>query len=128
MPVSYRFDPELGYVHTRCSGAATFDEVRAHFRELEADASLPQRLDVLLDLSEMQTLPESRQLETLVGDIRRASSRFEWGACAIIAVSDAMFGMSRMFEVFAEQQFERTRVFRDASKARNWLAQSGSEP
>lgn len=67
MPVSYRFDSELGCVHTRCLGAVTFDEIR----------------------------------------------------------DDALFGMSRMFEVFAEPQFERTRVFRDASIARNWLAQSG---
>lgn len=128
MSVTHRFDPELGYIHTRCIGPVTFDEVRAHFRELEADASLPPRLDVLLDLSELQSLPESHQLETIVSDIRRASSRFEWGACAIFAVSDAVFGTSRMFEVFAERQFERTRVFRDASKARNWLLQRGSKP
>lgn len=125
MPVSYRFNAELGCVDTRCAGAVTFAEVRAHFRELEADVSLPPRLDVLLDLSEMQSLPETQQLEVLVGDIRRVASRVAWGACAIVAVDDALFGMSRMFEVFAEPQFERTRVFRDASMARSWLAQGG---
>ena len=123
MPVSCHLDSEFGYVHTECLGAVTFAEARAHFRELEADVSLPPRLDVLLDLSEMQSLPETQQLEVLVSDIRRVASRIAWGACAIVAVDDALFGMSRMFEVFAVQQFERTRVFRDASMARNWLAQ-----
>ena len=125
MPVSYRFNAELGCVETRCAGAVTFAEVRAHFRELEADVSLPPRLDVLLDLSEMQSLPETQQLEVLVGDIRRVAARVAWGACAIVGVDDALYGMSRMFEVFAEPQFERTRVFRDASMARSWLAQGG---
>ena len=123
MPVSYEFDPDFGFVWTRCAGATTLDEVRAHFAGLEVDPKTPARLNVLLDLSTMSSLPESNQLQAIVDELRRLRARIAWGACAIVAVNDALFGMSRMFEVFAEQQFKRTRVFRDLSMARNWLIQ-----
>jgi hypothetical protein len=125
MPITYRFDSELGCVHTRCAGAVGLEDVHAHFQALEADTSLPPRVDVLLDFTEIASVPESKQLEAVVGDIRRVGARIHWGACAIVAVDDAMFGMSRMLEVFAERQFERTHVFRDLSRARNWLVQRG---
>jgi hypothetical protein len=124
MPVTYEFDPDFGFVWTRCVGATTLDEVRAHFAGLEMDPTTPARLDVLLDLSMMTSLPESNQLQAIVDELRRLKPRIDWGACAIVAVNDALFGMSRMFEVFAAQQFTRTRVFRDFSTARNWLIQS----
>lgn len=123
MPVTYRFDPDFGFIWTQCVGPVTFDEVRAHFRELESNPATPPSLDVLLDLSALTTLPESDELRGVVGELRRLEPRIKWGACAIVAVEDATFGISRMFEVFAEQQFTRTHVFRDLSKAHNWLVQ-----
>ena len=123
MPISYSTDPDFGFVHTKCAGEVTLQEVLGHFGVLGAYPTLPARVNVLLDMAEMESLPESRQLLTVVNEIRRLSSRVEWRACAIVATSDALFGMSRMFEVFAEQQFARTRVFRDLSMARNWLIQ-----
>ncbi len=126
MPITYRFDPE-GFVRTECSGAVTLSEVHAHFRALEADPATPAQLNVLLDMSRMTSLPESDQLQAIVGDLRRLEPKVVWGACAIVATSDALFGMSRMFEVFAERQFSRTGVFRATEKALRWLAEGRAE-
>jgi hypothetical protein len=126
MPITYRFSPE-GFVRTECVGDITMPEVHAHFRALEADPATPAQLNVLLDMSRMTSLPESDQLQAIVGDIRRLEPKVSWGACAIVATSDALFGMSRMFEVFAERQFSRTRVFREPEKALRWLAEGRAE-
>jgi len=122
MPVTYELDQESGFIHTRCTGDVTFEEVIGHFRELETDTSTPARLDVLLDLSEMQSLPGSDQLRAVAGEINRMQARVKWGACAVVAGRDALFGMVRMFLVFAEGHFADSRVFRERKEAERWLA------
>ena len=126
MPVSYHIHPEAGFIDTRCTGALTLDEVMRHFEELEADPALPRRLDVLLDLDDVTSLPESAQLREVTGALERLQTRVAWGACAIVAGRDALFGMSRMFEVFLEGLFARTKVFRQRTEAEHWLAQARS--
>lgn len=122
MPVTYQINPETRFIETRCTGEVTMDEVLDHFRQLEADPALPERLDVLLDLDEATTLPESAQLLEVAQAVDRLKPRVQWGACAIVASRDALFGMSRMFEVFAEGLFTRISVFREREDAKRWLA------
>jgi len=121
MPVTYVLDPDAGFIHTRCTGQVSFDEVVRHFQELERDDSLPERLDVLLDLEETQTLPASSQLQAVAGEVERLKSSVSWGAVAIVASRDALYGMSRMFQVFLEGQFEISHVFRERGAAEEWL-------
>jgi hypothetical protein len=122
VPIHYEIDAEEGVIRTRCVGEVRFDDVLDHFRTLENDPDLPKRLDVLLDLGPLTSLPESRQMKAAAREIDRLGERIRWGACAIVAERDAVFGMSRMFEVFAESVFARTMTFRERSKAENWLA------
>jgi hypothetical protein len=121
MPVTYQLDRDAGFIETRCFGALTLQEVMGHFRELEADGSLPKRLDVLLDLDDVTVPPETAQLREVTRAIDRLRARVEWGSCAIVAAPDVMFGMSRMFEVFTEALFARTSVFRTRQEAEHWL-------
>jgi hypothetical protein len=122
MPVTYQINREAGFIETCCKGEVTFDEVMGHFEQLEAEPSLPKRLDVLLDLDGTTTLPESDQLLEVARAVDRLKANVQWGACAIIARSDALYGMIRMFEVFVEGMFARTRVFREREDAKRWLA------
>jgi hypothetical protein len=127
MPILYAFDPDFGFIHTRCVGETTLDQVRDHLRAL-ASGSLPPRVDVLLDLTETHSLPESDQLRAVAAEIRRTAANVKWGAFAIAAKSDVMFGLSRMLAVFAEEQFTRTHVFRDVASARRWLGGGDKGP
>ena len=122
MPVTYQINRESGLIETRCTGEVTFDEVMGHFEQLEAEPSLPGRLDVLLDLEGTTTLPESGQLLEVARAVDRLKAKVQWGACAIVASRDALFGMIRMFEVFVEGMFVRTRVFRERKEAERWLS------
>jgi len=101
MPVTYQFDREAGFIETHCTGELTFDEVMRHFQQLEAEPLLPERLDVLLDLDETTSLPESVQLLEVTRTVERLKAKVEWGWSAIVASRHALFGMSRMFEATA---------------------------
>lgn len=121
MPVTYTIDKQRRLITTRCIGDVTLDEVIGHFDELVADPDCPDRLDVLLDLSEQTSIPASSQLRLVTRKIEDVSSRVRFGRCAIVAPTDALFGMTRVFETLTEEQFGSVRVFRLMDEARVWI-------
>jgi len=121
MPVTYSIDQARRLIHTRCVGDVSLDEVIGHFDELVHDPACPGRLDVLLDLTDLTTIPASSQLRLVTRKIEEVSTRVRFGRCAIVAVTDAMFGMTRMFGTLTEGQFAAVRVFRNIDEARAWL-------
>ena len=102
-------------------GETLYTEVVAHFRELMSDPDVPERLNVLLDLSEMTNAPERDQLRGVAGEVGDLRKHIQWGALAIVAPSDLLFGMSRVFGIFAEGYFAHTGVFRAHAEAERWL-------
>jgi hypothetical protein len=75
VPVTYEVDGDSGLIRTKCTGAVTLGDAIDHFRALEADPSLPERLDVLLDLAETTSLPESDQLRAVAERVRKLRGR-----------------------------------------------------
>jgi hypothetical protein len=75
-----------------------------------------------LDVQDGTTVPKSDELHHVTRAIARIRSRVQFGACAIVAPTDVLFGKMRMFEVFAEDYFHETRVFRTCREAEVWLA------
>lgn len=126
VPISYRIDPERRLIHTTCAGEVTLEDVWDHFETLARRPGLPERLDVLLDLRPTASLPTGKQMRSAAGSAALLSSQLVWGACAVIASSDALFGMARVFQAYAEGLFERVAVFRDLAEATAWLAGDGS--
>ena len=121
MPITYTINPERKLITTRCTGNVTLPEVLQHFHDLGKDPSLPDRLDVFLDLSETTSLPTSGQIREVTRTIEGMNSTVAWGTCAILSTRDALFGMSRVFETFLEGIFENARVFRHRENAEKWL-------
>ena len=121
MPVTYTIDQARKLIHTRCIGDVTLLEVIDHFDELVRDPSCPDRLDVLLDLTEQTLIPASSQLRLVTRKIEEVSSRIRFGRCAIVAPGNVLYGMLRVFAALTEGQFGAVRVFRDTGTARIWL-------
>jgi hypothetical protein len=121
MPVNYRIDLELKRIMTRCTGETTLREVLGHFAELEADPDCPPHADVLLDLSDIETLPNVGQIRAAAERAGDASRKVGFGSCAIVVGSEAWFGMARVFEAFTDRYFARTSVFRSLDAAEIWL-------
>lgn len=126
MPIAYAIDGSRGLVWTRCIGPVSPADVEAHFRQLESEPDLPEHLDVLLDLLDITSTPESDQLRDVASIIRGVAPQIHWGACAIVAEKDVIFGMSRMLAAFAEDAFQNVNVFRRCDQAEDWLASVGT--
>jgi hypothetical protein len=99
----------------------TIEEVVEHFHVLERDPDCPDRLDVLLDLSEQTSIPTMVNVKEVSREISRIQGTVQFGACAIIACTDALYGMIRMLQVFTEQLFRESHVCRSISEAEAWL-------
>ena len=122
MPITYQIDRELGLIRTRCVGDVPFREVAAHFQQLARDSSLPFPLDVLLDLTALESVPESDKLRAAAREVELAQKAVTWGSCAIVARGDLLFGIGRVFQAFSQQHFVHSNVFRAQDEAERWLA------
>ena len=103
-------------------------EVSDHFRDLAQDPKRPDRLNVLLDLTEVTSVPETEQVRAVSHDLKRHRSNLQFNACAIVAKRDVLFGMMRMFAVFATDSFVITQVFHTTAEAETWLAAQEMKP
>jgi len=121
VPVTYSIDRVDAVVRTRCQGFVTLPEVLAHFDELANDPSRPQKLDVLLDLRSMTSLPATDKLRSVGDKMGEVRARVEFGACAIVVDSDPLYATAMLFEVVAARAFRSSRVFRDLYEAERWL-------
>jgi hypothetical protein len=126
VPVTYKIDANKKTVRTKCVGLVTLQEVVDHFRILEQDPDCPDILDVFLDLSEMDSLPETREISTVINEVKRIRGQVRFGACAILDSRDALIGMMRVFEAMAEECFRVTCTFRVANEAEAWLVSQQS--
>jgi len=121
MPVHYTIDPGQQRIHTTCTGYVTFPEVVRHFQDLRADPEFRDCLDVLLDLSGCTSLPSADQLRGVVDQIASLGGRWRFGCCAIVTIDEALFGMTRIFEVYARDVFAGTDIFHTVEDAACWL-------
>lgn len=122
MPITYQIDVNQRLIRTTAVGQVTPKDVINHFWALARDAQFPERPDVFLDVSGVESIPSTQELSIVVGEMKRVGDKLRFGTCAILASRDALFGMMRMFEALAEEFFRETRTFRDAAEAELWLA------
>jgi len=120
MPITYEIDRTRHLIRTTCYGEVRLPDVMAHFDALQKDPDRPDRLDVLLDLRDLATPPEAAQLQAVADRVSLVEG-LVFGACAIVASKESMFGMSRMFEVLARAHFAAIKTFRDVASAEEWL-------
>jgi hypothetical protein len=122
MPISYRIDPEHRLVVTTASGILTDDDILELKRRLAAD---PEFMAGMRELSDVRAVTE---LQVSTDGVRRMvamdespSSTPRGYKLAIVAGTDAAFGMARMYQMFTERNLPHVAVFRDYDKARRWL-------
>ena len=122
MPVTYAIDASQGIIRTRCIGNVELAEILDHFQQLSQDETCPPFLSVLLDLTELTSLPQSAQLHVVADTIRALREHVQFDACAVAVSRDAVYGMARVFAVFAEPYFQSIAVFREIGESEAWLS------
>lgn len=127
MPLRFRIDDEAGLVITTAEGRVSAEDLLAHARELALTPNRPHR--ELVDFSDRVeiTVPTEavRQMAAFLAneDVNIPDSRL-----ALVAKTDAVFGMMRVFQAHREHSNVAIRVFRDRDEALRWLTEEAAEP
>ena len=93
MPVVYDIDRVRQRIHTRCIGPVTLSDVLEHFATLIRDPNRPDRMDVLLDLSETTSFPTTDELRAVTFEIGRIRPNVQFGRCAIETSNETWSGL-----------------------------------
>jgi hypothetical protein len=122
MPIEYTIDVPSALIVTRCIGHVTVAEVLAHFRELPRMWPPVDRLDVMLDLTKLTSLPTLNELQQVASEIEIQIGPRRFGRCAVVTERDSLFHSMQMFEVLVSRLFDEIRVFRTTVDAVIWLS------
>lgn len=122
MPISYSFDRARGQVSTTVSGTVTTDDILSHFEAARREQVL--QVPELIDLRTV-TPPflSAAEIWRVAEEVRDALSYQPYARRAIIAESDVVYGLARMFSTLVSDLLPM-RVFRDESAAEGWLSHS----
>ena len=118
MPASYTIDVARKLVVTRIWGAATEDEIVDHGQRLRNDPQFRPDFRQLVDMTE---LTEIRVGSGLIRDRSRDQFFSPGVRRAVVANSDAAFGMARMYAIASDEAGQTIEVFRNMSEAEAWL-------
>jgi len=126
VPVSYVYLPERPLTLATGSGVVTDEELLAHWQEGYSDDRIEWGAPELLDLRAVERFEATASgLRKLVDlDARFAKEQGAPSKLAVIAPSDHVFGMIRMYQMFSDLNPNSLRVFRDLSGVAEWLGTS----
>ena len=118
MPISYTIDIDRQFVLTLVSGTVTGEEVYEYYQLVRNDPSFDPGFRQLVDMTGMT--------KSLVGtggimSISRDHHFTPGVRRAIVASSEAAFGLARMFALHSESVGQTIEVFRDLNAAEAWL-------
>ena len=128
MPIALRWrDGGTGVVVTG-TGTVTAGDVQAARAQVEAGTTSALRHQ-LVDFTRVgsATVPFGH-LRVLAGADRAAARHSGGLVIAVAAARDAIFGLARYWEAYAESPFLRTHVFRTVEEAEGWIADALASP
>jgi hypothetical protein len=118
MPGCYQIEPKNSLVISQAWGILTDAELLAHARQLGADPKfrgLTRQLAVLTDVTDALVNQDSMR------ELVKASPWGEGARRAVVAGSELVFGMARMYELLNSASSDEFQVFRDLTPAIQWL-------
>jgi hypothetical protein len=119
MPAFYKIDKERRVVLTTASGVVGIADGLAHQNKLLSDPDFDPSFSQLMDFT------QATQVDLSGEDVRRLAKQNIFSPDsrrAILAPSDSVYGLGRMFEILREMTGERgIRVFRNLDEALEWI-------
>ena len=123
MPITTVFEEPRTFVLT-ASGDVTYEEGHMAIEEMTEHPRLEPGVNVLADCRTVTGVPSTQELRRLAGELRPLLARGA-GRIAIVTANAWVYGIARMFSVFAELVNARVHAFMGINEARSWLAQVG---
>jgi hypothetical protein len=122
MPVAFAFSAPLE-IFVIAEGDVTFAEVAVLLDELIDDPRIQAGTGILVDSRKVEGAPSTPELRLIARDLAPLRDR---GVNRIAVCANSMFvyGITRMFGVFAELIGIHVAAFREMEAAKRWLSSS----
>ncbi len=122
MPITYHFAESQGVVETEATLPLAPEDVLKAAAEINGDPRYRPGMKCLCDLSGLSDFEVSAEdawsLRSQLGQLGGVMSE---GAVALVAPSDYVYGMARMYVQILDDIGAEVEIFRDAETARAWL-------
>ena len=119
MPLALTFvEPDLFVV--TATGDVAYPEAASTIREIGESDRLQSPSRILVDARAVTGAPTTNELRVLARSLRPIYERGAQGV-AIVTTGTFIYGVARMFSMFAEAFDLKVSVFRDFGEATNWL-------
>ena len=119
MAITYRFEGE--FLYTTIEGETSYEAVKAYLDELVVEPRFRPGMPGIIDCRRVTSLFSILDLRRTAADARTRPQMQVPGRAAVLASSNLIYGLLRMYEVFNEGNPSEIRVFREPDKAMEWL-------
>ena len=124
MPVEFTFTNDSACL--RCSGIVTAEEFLSEDRKLHAHFNSNELKYAIVDFTETTDLHlTSETMRILADEDRRHFEKHGPFKIVVVAPSDYMFGMSRMWQIISETDEDLSFIARTMESALSWLKDNG---
>jgi hypothetical protein len=108
-----------GLVWLETTGKAVFEDFRAALENVRADAAYRAGMGIVHDWRNLTESPSRAEIEARARYAKTFTRvHTKW---AVVATTDATYGMSRMGEVLSYPAAVELATFRDVAKAEAWI-------
>jgi hypothetical protein len=118
MPVTYRVDGERRLLVVTLAGLVTKKDLDELAEAVANDGAVDHSWPALVDASTLSPSGITTGMLRARADITHQ----EPVPVAVVAPTDVVFGLARMFQMMSEGRGNRVEVFRDTASALAWLA------
>jgi hypothetical protein len=126
MPISYRIDPEKNLILETWSGKICAADLRAYWMGYLADTQVMEIRRTVVDLRGSVIDFSGKELWTLVRSIvEPALKGREWTSALVVQEDSAEYGVSRQYQVFAEN-YSKDCIFNSVAEAEKWICSKDS--
>jgi hypothetical protein len=122
MPITYGFVHDAIWLKVR--GDALPQEFSEAIDNAMADEQFIVNRPLVFDLQYYSRSPSTGDLRSRVMYLKTLENKIS-GTIIVIVSSTLHYGLTRMFEVFAEQNGLKVEIFKEEDKARQWLERNG---
>jgi hypothetical protein len=122
MPITYSFVHDAIWLKVR--GDALPQEFSEAIDKALADEEFVVDRPLVLDLQYYSRSPSTEDIRARVMYLKTLEDKIS-GTVIVIVSSTLHYGLSRMFEIFAEQNGLEVEIFKGEDKARQWLERNG---
>jgi len=125
MPLENQVIPSRRLIITRLYGEVVYEDIENIPKQLNAIPEFDKKFDQLVDLTGVVHI-------NITSDMIRNHARSVYpydraSRCSVIATSDVVYGMARMYAAIQNEHRE-FRVFRTVMEAEAWLARAADAP